>query len=115
MKYIEILAKMQCPVSDLKIKKKKKLWKKGQPLSRELQCKRLNSPSSHGLHMMVSRYICSVCMNHPFDIWECSFGVWVNNRVSYQFLSFNEGILLGWVEGKDPEILKRQINFALFH
>ena len=115
MKYIEILAKMQCPVSDLKIKKKKKFWKKGQPLSRELQCKRLNSPSSHGLHMMVSRYICSVCMNHPFDIWGCSFGVWVNNRVSYQFLSFNEGILLGWVEGKDPEILKRQINFALFH
>lgn len=42
------------------------------------------------------------------------FGVWVNNKVSYQLLSFNVGILLGWVEGKDLETLKRQINFALF-
>ena len=29
MKYIEILAKMQCPVSDLKIKKKNVFWKEG--------------------------------------------------------------------------------------
>lgn len=77
MEYIEILAKMQCPVSDLKTKKKTEknlFWKKGQPLSRELQCKRLNFPSSHGLHTMLSRYICSVCTNHPFDIWGYSLG-----------------------------------------
>lgn len=29
MKYIEILAKMQCPVSDLKIKKKKNVLEEG--------------------------------------------------------------------------------------
>ena len=90
MKHIEILAKMQCPVSDLKIKKKKKkvFWKKGQPLNRELQCKRLNSPSSHGLHMMVSRYICSVCMNHPFDIWgyNLGFGLIIESATNFCLL-----------------------------